>query len=113
MALILRNFLYFLKRKVFYISGSGQIPPPPLRKKKKKKKKKKEEKKPYISGDGNPKKLLIFQEVTFRAQKIKKAHSEKKLLMFQEMELSSSKPKKLLIFQEELPKSLKRTKNLL
>ena len=26
----------------------------------------------YISGNGNPKKLLIFQEVTFRAQKMKK-----------------------------------------
>ena len=26
----------------------------------------------YISGNGNPKKLVIFQEVTFRAQKMKK-----------------------------------------
>ena len=26
----------------------------------------------YISGNGNPKKLFIFQEVTFQAQKIKK-----------------------------------------
>ena len=26
----------------------------------------------YISGNGNPKKLLIFQEVTFQARKIKK-----------------------------------------
>ena len=26
----------------------------------------------YISGSGNPKKLIIFQEVTFPAQKIKK-----------------------------------------
>ena len=25
----------------------------------------------YISGNGNPKKLLMFQEVTFQAQKIK------------------------------------------
>ena len=31
----------------------------------------------YISGNGNPQKLLIFQEATFRARK-------KKLLMFQE-----------------------------
>ena len=31
----------------------------------------------YISGNGNPKKLLIFQEVTFQAQKIKRNHSEK------------------------------------
>ena len=29
----------------------------------------------YISGNGNPKKLLIFKEVTFRAQKMKKTHS--------------------------------------
>ena len=34
----------------------------------------------YISGNGtflhgNPKKLLVFQEVTFRAPKIKRAHS--------------------------------------
>ena len=27
---------------------------------------------PYISGDVNPKRLLIFQDVTFRAQKMKK-----------------------------------------
>ena len=26
----------------------------------------------YISGDVNPKRLLIFQDVTFRAQKMKK-----------------------------------------
>ena len=33
----------------------------------------------YISGNGSPKKLLIFQEVTFRARKMKKKkkHSEK------------------------------------
>ena len=30
---------------------------------------------PYISGNGNPKKLLTFQEVTFRPQKKKKKHS--------------------------------------
>ena len=28
----------------------------------------------YISGNGNPKKLLIFQEVTFRTRKMKKTH---------------------------------------
>ena len=43
--------------------------------------------------------ILIFQEVTFRARKIKKTDSEK-LLIFWEMELSSSKLKKLLIFHE-------------
>ena len=31
----------------------------------------------YILGNGNPKNLLIFQEGTLRAQKIKKTHSEK------------------------------------
>ena len=29
----------------------------------------------YISGNGNPKNLLIFQEVPFRARKIKRTHS--------------------------------------
>ena len=29
----------------------------------------------YISGNGNPKKVLIFKEVTFRARKIKKKHA--------------------------------------
>ena len=31
----------------------------------------------YILGNRNPKKLLIFQKVTFRALKMKKTHSEK------------------------------------
>ena len=31
----------------------------------------------YISRNGNTKKRLIFEEVTFRAQKIKKKHSKK------------------------------------
>ena len=35
----------------------------------------------YISGNGNPKKLLIFQEVTFRARKNKKL-ALKKVLYF-------------------------------
>ena len=29
----------------------------------------------YISGNGNTKKLLIFQKVTFRARKVKRTHS--------------------------------------
>ena len=32
----------------------------------------------YISGNRNPKKILIFQEVSFQAQKMKINHSEKK-----------------------------------
>ena len=31
----------------------------------------------YISGNGNPKKILIFQIVTFRARKMEKPDSEK------------------------------------
>ena len=31
----------------------------------------------YITGNGNPKKHLIFQEVTFWARKVKNTHSEK------------------------------------
>ena len=31
----------------------------------------------YILGNGNPKKLPIFQEVTFWARKVKRTHSEK------------------------------------
>ena len=42
---------------------------PPTHKKKKKKKKKIQETK--ISGNGNPKKLLMFQEVTLQARKMK------------------------------------------
>ena len=30
---------------------------------------------PYISRNENPKKLFIFQEVTFRARNIKRTHS--------------------------------------
>ena len=40
----------------------------------------------YISGNGNSKKLLIFQERTFRVKK----SILKKFLIFQEMELSST-----------------------
>ena len=57
----------------------------------------------YISGNKNPKKLLILQEVIFRAQKIRK-NSLKKLFILREMELYSLKLKKLLIFQEALQK---------
>ena len=46
----------------------------------------------YILGNGNPKKLLIFQKVTSELEK-KKEPTLKKFLIFQEIELSS--PKKL------------------
>ena len=44
-----------------------ELIPPTLKKKKKKKKIQETE----ISGNGNPKKLLMFQEVTLQAQKMK------------------------------------------
>ena len=49
--------------------------------------------------NGTLKKLLIFQEVTMRAQKMKQP-TLKKLLIFQEMELFNLKLKKILIYQE-------------
>ena len=57
----------FSKESCFYISENGEP-----------------EKNPYISGKRNPKKI---QEVTFQAQKMKKP-TLKKILAFQEMELS-------------------------
>ena len=60
----------------------------------------------YILGNGNLKKLLLFQEVTFQARKMRKTHFEKSFI-FPEMKLSSQKHKKLLTFQEELPKPQK------
>ena len=59
------------EKKNSYISGSGTF---------------------YISGNGNPKKLLMIQEVTFRARKIKNKIKKTliKLLIFREMELSST-----------------------
>ena len=56
-----------------------------------------------------PKTLLIFQEGTFRACKIKKKHSEK-FHIFSEMKLSNLKLKKLLYFRSELAKPQKQTK---
>ena len=58
----------------------------------------------YISGNGtflHFTKLLMFQEVTFQARKIKKP-TLKKFLIFRQIELSSSK-------KEELPKPQKPT----
>ena len=49
-------------------------------------------------------KLLIFQEVTFRAQDMKKP-TLRKLLILQQMELLSPKVKKTLTYQEGILKS--------
>ena len=65
---------------------------------------------PYISGNRNPKKLLIFWEIELlRPSSKKKKNTPKKIpyisgikeiILFQEMELSSSMIQKFLIFQE-------------
>ena len=73
-------FLYFLKKKAVLIFRGTETP----------------KKIPYISGNGTFlyfKKVLIFQEITFRARKVKRTLSEK-LPTFWEMELSSSNLKK-------------------
>ena len=56
---------------MFRVSGNNP-PPPPKKKKKKKIIIFQEMELSHISGNGSPKKLLIFQEVTFRARKMKK-----------------------------------------
>ena len=63
-SIILRNFLYFLKRKLFLYFGKRKLP-----------------KIPYILRNENPKNILTFQEVTFLAQEMKKSHSEKTALI--------------------------------
>ena len=54
----------------------------------------------YILGNGNLKKILLFQEVTFQAQKMKKNPTLKKFLIFQEMGISSHKLKKISYISE-------------
>ena len=54
------------------------------------------------------KKLLIFQEATFRAQKMKKNHSEK-FLIFWEMELSSLQKLNKNVLDFLAPKNLNKT----
>ena len=63
-ALIFKNFLYFLKKETFLIFREMETPKNFLIFQK--------TELSYISRNGNPQKLLIFQEVTFRAQKIQK-----------------------------------------
>ena len=87
LALILKIFLYFLKRKLFLYFGKMKLLKFFL----------------YF----RKRNFLIFQEVTFHAQKMKK------LLIFWEKELSSSQLKNLLIFQEKTCKSLKKNLHFL
>ena len=91
------TFLYFLKRKlflyfrkwIFSIFRETETPKKILIFRKTETPKKffifQETELSHISGNGNPKKLLIFQEVTFRARKVKKP-TLKKLVISQEME---------------------------
>ena len=71
-------FYIFSSENFSYILGNGK----PL-------------KSPYISGNGNPKKLLIFQEVTLQALEGNKINSNK-IFLFQEKELSNPMFKKLI-----------------
>ena len=78
LALILRNFLYFLKRKLFLFFRKRNF----LKFQDTETPKKififQETELFYISGNGTFlyfRKRLIFQEVTFQAQKMKKTHS--------------------------------------
>ena len=62
---------------------------------------------PYISGSGNPKNLLIFQEATFQAQKIKKS-TWRKFLTSQETDtgkilLTFSQKKAVFLFRKRKP----------
>ena len=94
-------FLYFLKRKLFYILGNGNPEKGSYISSK--------ESFSYIPGNGNPKKILLFQEVSFRDRKMKKP-TLKNLLIFQEIELSNLILKKLSCISEkniQSPKSKK------
>ena len=100
LALVLTNFLYFLKRKLFYISESknrGKIP--------------------YILGNGTF--LYLRKRITFYisgskfpSSKNRKKNTLKKFLIIREIGLSSPKLKKLLIFQERTCKGRKSNKKL-
>ena len=70
MALILKNFSYFL---IFWETETPK-------------------KISYISGNRNPKKLLVFQKMELLSpnSKTKQKYVPRKFLIFQEMELSSS-----------------------
>ena len=72
-----KKFLRFYQKKAFQLFREMETPKKYLRFK--------ETELSYISGNGNPKKLLIFQEVIFRAPKVKskkKVCSEWSLMMF-------------------------------
>ena len=70
----INKFLYFLNRKILLHFGKPTSRKNVLIFQ--------ETETSYISGNRHPKKLLIFQEVTFRAQKNKKTYYEKNFLYF-------------------------------
>ena len=70
----IKKFLIFSQKKAFLYFGKQKL-----------------RKISYISENGNPKKFLIFKEVTFQARKMKKNPTVKRCLIFREMELFSPK----------------------
>ena len=70
----INKFLYFLNRKILLHFGKPTSRKNVLIFQ--------ETETSYISGNRHPKKLLMFQEVTFRAQKNKKTYHEKNFLYF-------------------------------
>ena len=106
LALILKNFSYFLKRTLFLYFRKTETPKKSLIFSQKKAvlifpetETLKiflmflETELSYISGNGNPKKLLIFQEVNFQARKNKKNLPQKSFLYFRKL-----KPKKNFLY---------------
>ena len=73
----INKFLYFLNRKILLHFGKPTS--------RKKVLIFQETETSYISGNRHPKKLLIFQEVTFRAQKNKKTYYEKNFIYLRKM----------------------------
>ena len=59
-----------------------------------------------------PKKIFIFWEVTFRAQKIKRTHSEKNVLFFEKWNFLALGLKNLWCFRMKLAVPGKQTNNL-
>ena len=106
LALILKNFSYFLKRTLFLYFRKTETPKKslifsqkravlifPETESLKKLLMFQETELSYISGKGNPKKRLIFQEVNFQARKNKKNLPRKSFLYFRKL-----KPKKKLLY---------------
>ena len=105
MTLILRNSLYFLKRKFFYMIGKRKLWKNSIYLQKLNVLVIQEKELSYISENWNPNKLLIFQKKLFRLKKKAKRPTFKNFLIFCEMEQKFLK--KFLIFKEETYNSWK------